>query len=198
MTMHRTVVYVDWDTARRLDSRRENSTKGIERAFEQLRRAISCSLSRKDSKAQFRIYWRIYHGWHSGKTKTIDRKLFEEYVLNAQSTTINRVSFSTEFIYSGDELCGTHRAPIYDTLRKKRDSDVTSQKMVDTMLACDLLNLARSKIYSYHVIVANDDDALPAVMAAEAWQAKVLLLHSRDQVNQFLNLQGIAQKMEFA
>ncbi|MDS1138952.1 hypothetical protein RE432_00790 [Pusillimonas sp. SM2304] len=196
--MHRTVVYVDWDTARRLDFRRENTTKGIERAFEKLHRAISKSLTRKDPKAQFRIYWRIYHGWYTGKTKTLDRRLFEQYANTARSATIDRVSFSTDFKYSGDDLCGTHRIPIYDTLRHSRDPSVSSQKMVDTMLACDLLHLARTKDYAYHVIVANDDDTLPAIMTAEAWRAKVLLLHSREQLNQFLNLDGIAQKMEIA
>lgn len=196
MTMHRTVVYVDWDTARRLDNKRENSPEGIERAFEKLRRAISKRLTRIDSKAQFRVYWRIYHGWHTGKTKTLDRRLFEEYATSARSTTIDRVSFSTDFIYSGDDLCGTPRAPIYDTLRQIRDSTDFSQKMVDTMLACDLLHLARTKSYAYHIVVANDDDALPAIMTAEAWQARVLLLHSREQLNQFLNLKGIAHKME--
>lgn len=196
MTMHKTVVYVDWDTARRLDSRREKSTAGIERAFEKLHRAISRSLTRKDTKAQFRVYWRIYHGWHAGKTKTADRRLFEQYANTARSTTIDRVSFSTDFSYSGDDLCGTHRAPVYDTLRLNRDSGAVSQKMVDTMLACDLLHLARTKAFAYHVVIANDDDALPAIMIAEAWDAKVFLLHTREQMNQFLNLDGIAQKME--
>jgi hypothetical protein len=196
--MNKTVVYVDWDTARRLDAKRENSAAGIERVFEKLQFAISKSLTRKDAKAQFRVYWRIYHGWHTGKTKTFDRRLFEEYANAARSITIGRVSFSTDFIYSGDELCGTHRAPIFDTLRLNRDSGSISQKMVDTMLACDLLHLARTKDFAYHIIVANDDDALPAIMVAEAWRAKVLLLHFRDQLNQFLNLDGIAQKMEVA
>lgn len=197
MTMHRTVVYVDWDTARRLDTRRENSAAGIERAFEKLHGAISRSLTRKDSKAQFRVYWRIYHGWHTGKTKTHDRRLFEQFVNAAHSTTIDRVSFSTDFTFSGDDLCGTHRAPILDTLRQHRESGAITQKMVDTMLACDLLHLSRTKEYAYHIVVANDDDALPAIMVAEAWNAKVFLLHSREQLNQFLNLGGIAQKMEF-
>lgn len=197
MTMHKTVVYVDWDTARRLDSKRENSIAGIERAFEKLNRAISSSLNCKDAKAHFRVYWRIYHGWHTGKTKTEDRRLFEQYASSAQSTTIDRVSFSTDFTYSGDDLCGTHRAPIYDTLRLNQDSNIYSQKMVDTMLACDLLHLARAKTFTYHIVVANDDDALPAIIMAEAWNAKVMLLHSRKSMNKFLNLNGIEKKMEF-
>lgn len=194
--MLRTVVYLDWDTTRRLDTKRENSTVGIERAFAKLHSAISKSLTRKDSKAQFRVYWRVYHGWHTGKTKTADRRIFEEYAGLAKATSIDRVSFSTDFTYSGDDLCGTHRAPIYDTLRHNKDSGKTSQKMVDTMLACDLLHLSRTKEYTYHIVVASDDDLIPAIITAEAWKAKVFLLHPREQLNQFLNLTGIAQKMD--
>ena len=197
MTMHRTVVYVDWDTARRLDTKRENTVAGIERSFEKIRCSISRSLAHQDAKAHFRVYWRIYHGWHAKNVKTEDRRLFEKYASSARSATIDRVSFSTDFIYSGDALCGSHRVPVFDTLRYDRVSGVASQKMVDTMLACDLLHLARTKEYSYHIVVADDDDALPAIMAAEAWRAKVFLLHRREHLNKYLNLEGIAQKMEF-
>lgn len=70
--------------------------------------------------------------------------------------------------------------------------------MVDTMLACDLLNLTRTKEYTYHIVVANDDDALPAIITAEAWRANIFLLHCRENMNQHLNLDGIAHRMEFA
>lgn len=65
------------------------------------------------------------------------------------------------------------------------------------MLACDLLHAARSKEYALHIVVANDDDALPALFTAEAWRAQVILLHGREHTNQFLNLAGIAERMEY-
>lgn len=70
--------------------------------------------------------------------------------------------------------------------------------MVDTMLACDLLQDVRAREYSLHIVVANDDDAVPAVFTAEAWNARVILLHSREQTNSCLQLDGIAERMEFA
>jgi hypothetical protein len=195
-TTKKTVVYLDWDTARRLDPKREKaSIKGIERTFDLLQVGLSEALSLRDRRAAYRVYWRVYHGWHQGKTKTADRRLFEEYVRSASARTVRNVSFSTDFSYSGDLACVSRRAPIFDTLRFDRNTGTHSQKMVDTMLVCDLLHSARSKEYSLHVVVANDDDTIPALFTAEAWRADVLLLHSREEINQFLQLDGIASRM---
>lgn len=195
-TMNRTLVYVDWDTARRLDPRREDSLKGIERAFDSLQNAISRTLHRRDRRASFRVYWRIYHGWHRGKTKTRDRLLFEKYAQSTSARTIENVSFSTNFAFSGDLACDSKRSPVLDTLRVDRQTGLESQKMVDTLLACDLLHSARSKEYALHIVVANDDDAVPALFTAEAWQAQVLLIHSRDYLNPFLQLSRIAERID--
>jgi len=143
------------------------------------------------------VYWRVYHGWHQGKTKSPDRLLFETYARSASARTIENVSFSTDFSYSGDLACLSRRSPIFDTLRLDRQTGDLNQKMVDTMLACDLLHAARSKEFYLHIVVANDDDILPALFTAEAWQAKVLLLHTRDQTNQLLKLDGMAERMQF-
>lgn len=194
--MHKTAVYLDWDTARRLDPRRERTEQGISRVFERLQPIIAGVLRRRDPKASFRVYWRIYHGWHQGKTKTVDRRVFEAFVAGAGSRTIDNVSFGTDFTYSGDLACGSPRGPIYDTLRADPDTGKLGQKMVDTLLACDLMHAARSRDYAWHVIVANDDDAVPALLTADAWRASVILLHSRTQTNPFLQLKGIAEKME--
>lgn len=193
--MHRTAVYVDWDTARRLDPRREDSAAGVERAFDRLQTAVSSSLYRRDRRSNYRVHWRIYHGWHQGKTKTKDRLTFETYSRQAKSRTIDNVSFSTNFSFSGDLACGSHRSPILDTLRQNRTSGVTSQKMIDTMLASDLLHGVRTREAALYVVIANDDDAIPALFTAEAWQAAVLLLHSRETTNAHLQLSGIAERI---
>jgi hypothetical protein len=197
-TMNRTAVYLDWDTARRLDPRRERSEESIGRVFDRLQPVIAHALQRRDRKANFRVYWRIYHGWHQGKTKTADRRAFEAFVAQTGSRTIGNVSFSADFTYSGELACRSRRGPIYDTLRADPNTGTFGQKMVDTLLACDLLHAARSRDYAWHVVVANDDDAVPAVLTAEAWQASVILLHSRTHTNSFLQLDGIAEKMELA
>lgn len=68
--------------------------------------------------------------------------------------------------------------------------------MVDTLLAADLLHGVRTKEAALFIVVANDDDAVPAVFTAEAWQAQVLLLHSRVHTNPHLQLSGIAERID--
>lgn len=189
------VVYIDWDTVRRLDKTKRNDTRGINYVFEVLRPEISSTLNKIDKHAKYRVYWRIYHGWHQGSTKTEDRKIFDQYTLTASSTTIANTSFGTDFSFSGDMACGSKRSPVLDTMRTNRQSGEKNQKMVDTLLACDLLHLARSKYYGVHIVVANDDDIIPAIFTAEAWNSKIMLLHSREHTNNHLNLNGITERM---
>jgi hypothetical protein len=85
-----------------------------------------------------------------------------------------------------------------DTLRHDRTTGVSSQKMIDTMLASDLLHAVRTKDASLYIVVANDDDAIPALFTAEAWQAQVLLLHSRETTNTHLRLSGIAERIDLS
>lgn len=70
--------------------------------------------------------------------------------------------------------------------------------MIDTMLASDLLHAVRTKDASLYIVVANDDDAIPALFTAEAWQAQVLLLHSRETTNTHLRLSGIAERIDLS
>lgn len=195
-TMKRTAVYLDWDTVRRLDPKGEPTEKGIGRVFDRLLPAIARVLQCRDRKASFRVYWRVYHGWHQGKTKTADRRIFEAFVAQRGSRTIGSVSFSADFAYSGDLACGSSRGPIYDTLRTDPSTGKLGQKMVDTLLACDLLHAVRCKDYAWHVVVANDDDAVPALLTAEAWQASVILVHTRAHLNPLLQLHGITERLE--
>jgi hypothetical protein len=69
-----------------------------------------------------------------------------------------------------DELaCG---AKLRDTLRSRTDGS-NEQKMVDTALCVDLLWLARAAATRREsvafVVLSEDDDMLPAVLAADQW-----------------------------
>jgi hypothetical protein len=197
-SFHRVTVLVDWDTARRLAPTRAITVRSIENVFEKLQTGISRYIRAKDRKNIYRVSWRIYHGWHRGLTKTADRRLFETYVLSSTSRTIENVSFSTNFEFSGTLSCNTHRGPIYDTLRVDRQTGEMRQKMVDTMLVCDLLHLVRERDSALLIIVGDDDDFAPALVTAEAWRAIVVMLHIRGDMNALLDLRGLAERLDAA
>jgi hypothetical protein len=67
--------------------------------------------------------------------------------------------------------------------------------MVDASLICDLLHLVRCRDSELYIVVANDDDFIPALFTAEAWRGKVILLHNRQNMNSHLRLNGIIEKM---
>jgi hypothetical protein len=197
-TVHRVSALVDWDTARRLSPfSSEPSSRHLESIFVKLQDALANHLSSVDNKIVYRVQWRIYHGWHSGKTKTADRLIFEKYIAFARPRTIRLVSFSTDFAFGDSLCCRSHRNPIYDTLRRDVQTKEPHQKMVDTILACDLLHLARTRESDMIVLVANDDDFIPVLFTAEMWKARVLMLHTRETMNAHLNSAGLAKKMEF-
>jgi hypothetical protein len=84
------------------------------------------------------------------------------------------VSFGGDYTTGEYLVLGTSRNPLYDTLRVDEKTGEDRQKMVDTSLVCDLLCLARSRDSR----LADDDDFVPALFTAEAWQARVVMLHN--------------------
>lgn len=193
--MNRVTVLVDWDTARRLIPCAKPNVNHVEQVIDRLQIAISNHIREKDSKNNYRIYWRMYHGWHRGKTPSADRVIFDKFSVTAGSRSIHNISFSSDFKMSGKLACESYRLPIFDTLRTDSSTGKEKQKMVDTMLVCDLLHLARTKDSYWLLVVAGDDDFVPALYMAEAWKAKVTMLHNREHLNGHLKLSGIATRM---
>jgi hypothetical protein len=197
-TLHKVTALVDWDTARRVLPRPEfkMTNRHLENVIAKLQDAIANYLHNTDSKKTFRVQWRIYHGWYRGKTKTDDRRLFENYILAARSRTLRSISFSTDFKFGDTLCCNSSRNPLFDTLRRNPDTGNMEQKMVDTALACDLLHLVRSRDSYIYIIVASDDDIIPALFTAESWQANVVMLHNRANINSHLRLNGLVTRMD--
>lgn len=193
--MHRVTVLVDWDTARRLVPCRTPNIRHIEAVIDRLQTGISNYIRQLDARANYRVYWRVYHGWHQGKTKTQDRILFDTFLRTASARTLKNISFSGDFELSGTLSCGSPRPPIIDTLRADALTRQTKQKMVDTLLVCDLLHLARTRENTLLMVIASDDDFVPALHTAEAWKARVVMLHDREYINDFLSLDGIVARI---
>lgn len=192
----RVIALVDWDTARRQVRRQERATiNQVNDVITALQNAMANFLNDIDLKTIYRVNWRIYHGWHRGRTKTEDRVLFEKYLSVARPRTLGKVSFGTDFKFGDVLSCNTLRNPLYDTLRRDQKTKELQQKMVDTALICDLLCMARSKEADIYLVIANDDDFVPGLFTAESWRAKVMLLHSRDYLNGHLSLKGLTARM---
>ncbi len=189
---------VDWDTARRIAPRElRSSMRRHDHVITKIQDGIANYLGdRFGVDVPFRINWRIYHGWHAGKTKTQDRVDFDTYAVQARSRTVRSISFGTDFSFSETLSCTSVRTPIFDTLRYDNKKD-GYQKMVDAILMCDLLHMSRCREADLLIVVANDDDFVPALFTAEAWRADVVLLHTRDSLNPHLQLKNLAARMRF-
>lgn len=176
MTQVRT--FIDWDTARRIVKptiKRSGQTQSLTSMLE-LQEFISELLQEADKTANYRITYRIYHGWHRGKTKTPDLIAFEK--LSAESSLSRRIgtcSFAPEVVFGNNLLCGGKRSILFDTLRRREEADKDEQKMVDTALVSDLLTSVRQERDAIYLVIGDDDDLLPGVITAERWGANIML-----------------------
>ena len=185
--MRNAIVFVDWDTARRLGPRNALPTAKIkteagriEGVFAHLRRLVAEHLKAIDQQNIIRVRWRLYHGWYAGQTKTFDLRAFEHFTTQLKSTTISNVSFGADIVAATTMLCGGTRMPLLDTLRASLvKPGEMRQKMVDTGLVGDLLQSARSAREDVHVVIADDDDLFPGIFMAEQWGAKVHMLRQQ-------------------
>jgi hypothetical protein len=194
--IQKVLAFVDWDSARRIV---EQPAKGrgereISIAMDRLCYVIARYLEGIDKKGSFHVRWRIYHGWHRGKTKSPDRDQFETYIQQSRSRRIGGVAFGSDFAFGNELACISKRRVLYDTLRtNERGEDC--QKMVDTAIACDLLHVVRWKEADVHIVIGDDDDLLPAIFTADAWKAKVVMLTHREACNKHLKTEGLVQRM---
>jgi hypothetical protein len=195
-TVYRVTALVDWDTARRITPLSPGPRR-FDTLFDRLQTGMANYISSIDNKNIYRVNWRFYHGWYQGKTKTADRLTFEKYLFTVRSRTIRHVSFGTDFSFSETLSCGSKRNPIFDTLRRDLDTGRLHQKMVDTSLVCDLLHLVRCQDSNLYIVIASDDDILPALFTAETWRGRVVLMHDRAHTNAHLPLDGLTTRMNF-
>ena len=82
-------------------------------------------------------------------------------------------------------LARKHGVHLLDTLRR-RDGKLDEEKMVDTALVADLLGLATRQAADRYVVVSDDDDMLPGVLAAEATGATSMMLSRPGMSSRFM------------
>ena len=194
--VHYVLVFVDWDSARRIyrPHSPKKPTRTIELVFEKLYRVVEEHLNALYKHKTYRVRWRIYHGWHTGKTKTQDRNDFESFISDMKATCIKNVSFGNDFQFGNELMCLSKRNVLYDTLRSQYGK-IFVQKMVDTSLTCDLLHCVRHNESNINIIIADDDDVFPAAVTAEAWGSNVSILTRRENINRHLCTTGLVYSM---
>jgi hypothetical protein len=206
-SVRRAIVFLDWDTARRIAPANRVPTTDLKRAarqiepvFSALQEIVASHLTALDPKSPFRVRWRLYHGWYSGKTKTFDYHAVDRFLQDAHPNVIKNISFGTDVEVATKMLIGGERMPLYDSLRQLEEANgtlVIRQKMVDTCLVCDILQSSRSARDDIHLVYGSDDDLLPGIYAAEAWGVQIHM-YRPDQGSRHLNTSRIVSVLERA
>lgn len=189
MTIISAYAFIDWDSARRIQRASwDTSQKGagsvgdralhIQECFTQLQTKVNAQLSKIAQGARVRVLGsRIYHGWHNGKTETLDRRAWETAMPRLRQIVTDKVSFLPDIQFGNILSCGGKRMPIFDTVRTREDGE-SEQKMVDTALVADLLSYCRTESRNFKrgevpdvlaIVVGDDDDLLPGAFVSEQW-----------------------------
>lgn len=204
------VAFLDW-TAQIYNAGATQIQDPLRRARATLNRAchaLAVCLTEMDPHASFSVKLRLYHGWHRGITPTENRRAMSRLESSSDFAfpRRERVIFRLPIEY-GENLINAlpHRqrskTPLIhlpDTCRSAPDSHGEErEKMVDTALACDLLTHARFDPEDWRIVLAEDDDFVPATFVSEAWSknrgGRTVLLRRRSQ-SKHLDLNGILKE----
>lgn len=152
-----------------------NPRKYLPDAILQLQQQVTRALNATGAGERFRVTLRMYHGWHHERDAMPIRRDFEMFANDTQfARRFSNVSFNAGFQFGNELLCQTNGTPLFATFRGGGQS--TGQKMVDTSIVCDLLHLIRYGYADTAVVVADDDDFIPALLTAKAWNGRAILL----------------------
>jgi hypothetical protein len=152
-----------------------NPRKHLPDAILRLQQQIAGAINAGSSAERFRVTLRIYHGWHQDREAMPIRRDFELFANDTNmARRFSNISFSAGFQFGNELLCAAETHPIYATYRGGGQS--AGQKMVDTSIVCDLLHVIRYRYADLAVVVADDDDFIPALLTAKAWSGRVILL----------------------
>lgn len=174
------VAFVDWKSqvhnARQVGERR--LARQVDQTLSYITKLIDNTAHAVGGAERYDVTVRLYHGWHRGLTKTdlrmeIDRQLRDCLVPSVHGRCYFnwRAPFGDRMLAALDQRLH-HRLGLHlpDTLRSDfYDSGREREKMVDTALASDLLTIARSEPYTLKLLLAEDDDFVPAAYVAEKW-----------------------------
>ncbi|WP_431860579.1 hypothetical protein [Azospirillum sp.] len=192
------VAFVDWNS----QIHNANPPKGVptfvaEQTLNHVGKIIGRALRHISVEARFSVNLRIYHGWHKGFEPTENRRALitasagtNFSLLSTNSNVIIRpdISFGDRLISALDTRLHTRLGVhLPDTLRpvsrRARRKDALEEKMVDTAMASDIVDLAHRDSDSWILIMGEDDDLVPPLYTIEAIRGnrhrRVLLIRKR-------------------
>ena len=196
----RAIGFVDWKTAliaSGAEIRRRRPGTVAEIALRHVERIVSECLNSSAARSKFDVQLRLYAGWHAGTTRTSYYRGISS-VMGAYASKV-RMYHDNRVVFRGGEggirlgntlACvpqrrvSKHDVHLLDTLRSRKGR--LEEKMVDTALVVDLLGLANRKEADRYLVVSDDDDMLPGVLAAEAMGADSMMLSRPEKSSRFM------------
>jgi hypothetical protein len=155
----------------------------------------------------FTVNMRIYYGWHQGLTPTPSRQEIERLISDQEvPLVVGKARFDWQQPF-GDVLLGALDHRLHPRIRVHLPNTYRAalqgggeprEKMVDAALICDLLCRARSEPSEIRVVMAEDDDIIPAVFVGERWTkaqgGRTVIARARTDAN-FLALDGLMWRL---
>ena len=196
------MAFVDW-TAQMHNARARNGTprERAQRTLRQTTRAVTKTLVGEPDR--FHVSLRLYAGWHKGWEATEQLKAATQAAESEDFAALSSPNISfAPVVQFGHTLLEAlperrHRKPpihLPNTLREQGRRRRSTEKMVDTALATDLLSWARDQRNEWALVLAEDDDLVPPLLTAEAWLqrsgGRALLVRKRPG-SQYIKLDGL-------
>lgn len=199
--------FIDWNSQIHAARPGRNVSEAViaQRTLEYVGQILGNHLSKQDATARFSVTLRLYHGWHKGFQVMPRRKAIRTVVAGADFGLLSTKATVTirpnieygDLLISGQQtrlhpMLGCHLA---NTLRATiEDPNVHEEKMVDTAIAADLVDLSFRDPERWLIVVGEDDDLVPPIIVAEGTRSKndgkIFLLRKRPVTN-FLKLEGL-------
>jgi hypothetical protein len=158
-------------------------------------RVIGRVLASIDNTARFDVTLRLYHGWYRGFAPTPRRRAMTEVFAAADFPTLSNQTnvVIRSALNFGDALLSATSARFHpklgchipNTLRKDLiDKGEIEEKMVDTAIASEFVDLAHREPERWLMLIGEDDDLVPPTYVAEGIRGgqggKVLLVRNRN------------------
>ncbi len=199
--------FVDWNSQLILTAKGQESDPlgTADAAFKQTARRIARCLAAVDDTRRFKVWLRLYHGWHKGYEVTANRKAAERTIANTDYASLSQrpnVVFSPDVEF-GDHLLEALTPRLHqrlnchlpDTVRSRtKPKRGLEEKMVDTALAADVVVSAHRDKSRWIIVVTEDDDFIPPVYTAEfaltGSNSRVMMLQKNVRAS-LLSLSGV-------